>query len=92
MLGEKDIIAAVQSLSLARPGRARQALSRILRMRPAGSERCLYFAFEESESQVRNMLSIGIDLEQWSEEGTFEISRGPPHDYGLETHLSVMQK
>ena len=36
MLGGKDIIAAVQSLSLARPGRARQAFSRILWMRPAG--------------------------------------------------------
>ena len=29
-------------------------------------ERCLYFAFEESRNQIiRNMRSIGIDLEQW---------------------------
>ena len=56
-------------------------------------ERCLYFAFEESESQViRNMLSIGIDLEQWVKKGLLKYHAGRPTIYGLETHLSVMQK
>src|SRR5205814_2694932 len=33
-------------------------------------ERCLYFAFEESPRQiVRNMRSIGIDLEPWVNKG-----------------------
>ena len=33
-------------------------------------ERCLYFAFEESRNQIiRNMRSIGIDLEQWVNKG-----------------------
>ncbi len=56
-------------------------------------ERCLYFAFEESESQVlRNMLSIGIDLEQWVKKGLLHYHADRPTIYGLETHLSVMQK
>jgi circadian clock protein KaiC len=56
-------------------------------------ERCLYFAFEESESQVmRNMLSIGIDLEQWVKKGLLKYHGDRPTIYGLETHLSVMQK
>jgi circadian clock protein KaiC len=56
-------------------------------------ERCLYFAFEESESQVmRNMLSIGIDLEQWMKKGLLKYHADRPTMYGLETHLSVMQK
>jgi circadian clock protein KaiC len=56
-------------------------------------ERCLYFAFEESESQVvRNMLSIGIDLEQWVKKGLLKYHADRPTIYGLETHLSVMQK
>jgi circadian clock protein KaiC len=55
-------------------------------------ERCLYFAFEESESQVmRNMLSIGIDLEQWVKKGLLKYHADRPTIYGLETHLSVMQ-
>jgi circadian clock protein KaiC len=56
-------------------------------------ERCLYFAFEESESQVmRNMLSIGIDLEQWVKKGLLKYHADRPTIYGLETHLSVMQE
>ncbi len=56
-------------------------------------ERCLYFAFEESESQVmRNMLSIGIDLEPWVKKGLLKYHADRPTIYGLETHLSVMQK
>ena len=56
-------------------------------------ERCLFFAFEESEAQVvRNMLSIGIDLEQWVKKGLLKYHADRPTIYGLETHLSVMQK
>jgi len=56
-------------------------------------ERCLFFAFEESESQVvRNMLSIGIDLGQWVKKGLLKYHADRPTIYGLETHLSIMQK
>ena len=38
-------------------------------------ERCLYFAFEESQRQlVRNMRSIGLDLEPWLEAGAAAVS------------------
>ena len=43
-------------------------------------ERCLYLAFEESQAQIiRNMRSIGLDLEPWVEQGALEVPCGPLH-------------
>ena len=48
-------------------------------------ERCLYFAFEEYESQIiRNMRSIGINLEQWISQGLLRIHSSRPTHFGLE--------
>ncbi|MBW4056130.1 MAG: circadian clock protein KaiC, partial [Proteobacteria bacterium] len=56
-------------------------------------ERCLYFAFEESRNQIiRNMHSIGIDLEQWVNKGLLEFRNSRPTLYGLEMHLVTMHK
>jgi len=58
-----------------------------------GKERCLYFAFEESESEItRNMRSIGVDLRGSIRKGLlqFEVSR--PTSFGLEQHLSAIHK
>jgi circadian clock protein KaiC len=56
-------------------------------------ERCLYFAFEESRNQIiRNMQSIGIDLEQWVKKGLLEFRNSRPTLYGLEMHLVTMHK
>jgi circadian clock protein KaiC len=56
-------------------------------------ERCLYFAFEEAPSQItRNMRSIGIDLEPWTEQGLLDIYAVRPTIYGLEMHLVKMYK
>jgi circadian clock protein KaiC len=56
-------------------------------------ERCLYFLFEESPSQlVRNMRSIGIDLEPWSQAGQLEFHAARPSLFGLEMHLATMQR
>jgi circadian clock protein KaiC len=56
-------------------------------------ERCLYFAFEESRNQIiRNMRSIGIDLEQWVQCGLLEFRNSRPTLYGLEMHLVTMYK
>ena len=42
-------------------------------------ETCLYFAFEESESQlVRNMRSIGIDLAPWIKQGLLHFHAAGP--------------
>ncbi|HSQ48400.1 MAG TPA: circadian clock protein KaiC [Candidatus Deferrimicrobiaceae bacterium] len=56
-------------------------------------ERCLYFAFEESPNQImRNMKSIGIDLESYVEKGLLKFQAVRSTFYGLETHLVQMQK
>jgi circadian clock protein KaiC len=52
-------------------------------------ERCLAFVFEESPAQVvRNMRSIGIDLQQWVDGGLLEFHAARPSLRGLEMHLS----
>ncbi|NIO00051.1 MAG: circadian clock protein KaiC [Anaerolineae bacterium] len=51
-------------------------------------ERCLYFAFEEAMDQIiRNMRSIGIDLEPWVKRGLLQFQAARPTLYGLEMHL-----
>jgi circadian clock protein KaiC len=54
-------------------------------------ERCLYFAFEEAMGQiVRNMRSIGLDLQPWVESGMLQFHTARPTLYGLEMHLATM--
>lgn len=57
----------------------------------ANGGRCLYFAFEESPNQIiRNMHSIGMDLEKWVKRGTLEFHASRPTLYGLEMHLATI--
>jgi len=56
-------------------------------------ERCLYFAFEESASQItRNMRSIGIDLEPWMRRGLLRVHAQRPTAHSLEAHLAAMRR
>ena len=56
-------------------------------------ERVIYFAFEESPSQImRNMRSIGIDLEPWVKKGLLWFHADRPSSAGLETHLALKHK
>lgn len=56
-------------------------------------ERCLYFAFEESERQiVRNMRSIGFELDLWIQRGLLQVHSARPNLHGLEMHLVMMHK
>jgi circadian clock protein KaiC len=56
-------------------------------------ERCLYFAMEESRDQIiRNMRSIGIDLEPWAKKGLLHLQAARPTTLGLEMHLAVIYK
>jgi circadian clock protein KaiC len=56
-------------------------------------ERCLYLAFEESQSQmVRNMRSIGLDLSAWLKKDLLRFHATRPTAYGLETHLAALHK
>jgi len=59
----------------------------------ARGERCMWFAFEESSSQIiRNMRSIGIDLEPAVRRGMLRFHAERPTIYGLEMHLVTMHK
>ncbi|MBD2594580.1 circadian clock protein KaiC [Nostoc spongiaeforme FACHB-130] len=54
-------------------------------------EKCLYFAFEESPHQIiRNMRSIGIDLETAVNKDLLKFQALRPTFYGLEMHLVNM--
>ena len=56
-------------------------------------ERCLYFSFEESQSQIlRNMKSIGLDLEPHVGKGLLKFHSARPTVHGLEMHLVLMHK
>ena len=56
-------------------------------------ERVLYFCFEESPKQLmRNMLSIGINLEPWVQKGLLQFQATRPTFYGLEMHLAATHK
>jgi circadian clock protein KaiC len=51
-------------------------------------EHCLYLAFEEAPKQIiRNMRSVGIDLEPFVERGFLRFHAIRPTVYGLEMHL-----
>jgi circadian clock protein KaiC len=56
-------------------------------------ERSLMFLFEESPSQlIRNMRSIGIDLEPWVKKERLLLHAARPTLCGLEMHLVTMRK
>ncbi|HTE05315.1 MAG TPA: circadian clock protein KaiC [Planctomycetota bacterium] len=56
-------------------------------------ERCAFFSFEESERQlVRNMRTIGIELQPWIDEGLLVVHASRPSLHGLEAHLVAIHK
>jgi len=56
-------------------------------------EHCLYFAFEESPQQiVRNMRSIGLDLQRHVDKGYLQFHASRPTLFGLEMHLVAIHK
>jgi circadian clock protein KaiC len=64
---------------------ARQVCSR--------KELCLFFAFEESPKQlIRNMQSVGIDLQPYVDQGLLQIHASRPTVQGLEMHLVAIHK
>jgi circadian clock protein KaiC len=54
----------------------------------ARGERCLFFSFEESASQIlRNMRTVGIELQPFIRKDLLRIHSARPTIYGLEMHL-----
>jgi len=59
----------------------------------ARGERSVYVSYEESEAQiVRNMKSIGLELEGFVRSGLLLIIAHRPTSFGLEGHLAVLHK
>jgi len=56
-------------------------------------ERAACFQFEESPAQyVRNMRSVGLNLDRWVKKGLLHIHAARPTLYGLEFHLATMHR
>ena len=56
-------------------------------------ERTVVFAYEESPAQiVRNMKSIGINLQKWIDAGLLQCIASRPTTFGLEMHLATIHK
>jgi circadian clock protein KaiC len=56
-------------------------------------EKCIFFSFEESPQQViRNMKSIGINLQTHVDNGLLHFHASRPTLYGLEMHLVAIHK
>lgn len=56
-------------------------------------EKCLFFAFEESPSQIiRNMRSIGIDLKPWVDQGLLLFHAVRSSKYNIDMHLLTMER
>jgi circadian clock protein KaiC len=56
-------------------------------------ERALFFAFEESQDQIiRNMRSVGIDLERFVKKRLLKFQNARPSAWGLEVHLALIHQ
>lgn len=56
-------------------------------------ERCLFFAYEESPEQImRNMRSVGLDLQPHIDAGLLRFEAARPSLYGFEMHLARMHR
>ncbi|MCF8081644.1 MAG: circadian clock protein KaiC [Deltaproteobacteria bacterium] len=56
-------------------------------------EKALYFSFEEAQEQiVRNMRSIGMNLEPWIKNGLLRFRTERATTFGLEMHLALLHK
>ncbi|HET9233632.1 MAG TPA: circadian clock protein KaiC [Candidatus Eisenbacteria bacterium] len=94
MLGGKGLYRGSTVLIAGTSGTGKTSLaSHFAEAACARGERCLYLAFEESESQLsRNMRSIGLDLRARSEEGLLRVHASRPTASGLEAHLTLIHR
>jgi circadian clock protein KaiC len=80
MLGGKGVFLGSSILISGSPGTGKSSISAtFLNAACQRGERALLFAYEESSAQIlRNMRSIGIDLEQWVKKGLLQIHCSRP--------------
>jgi circadian clock protein KaiC len=92
MLRGKGVFLGSSVLISGSPGTGKSSISAtFLNAACQRGERALLFAYEESSAQIlRNMRSIGIDLEPWVKKGLLQIHSSCPTLQGLEQHLVTM--
>jgi circadian clock protein KaiC len=92
MLGGKGVFRGASVLVSGAPGTGKSSLAAsFVNAACLRGERALLFAYEESAPQIiRNMRSIGIDLERWIKKGLLQIHSSRPTLQGLEQHLVTM--
>jgi len=92
MLGGSGLYRGSSALVSGAPGTGKSSVgASFVDAACARGERALLFAYEESTSQLlRNMASIGLDLEPWCRQGLLRIDASRPTLHGLEQHLVHM--
>jgi len=92
MLGGQGVFRGSSVLVSGSPGTGKSSIAaKLVETACRRGERTLFFAYEESTAQiVRNMRSVGIDLEPWVKKGLLEIHSSRPTLLGLEQHLVMM--
>jgi circadian clock protein KaiC len=92
MLGGLGYFRGSSVLVSGAPGTGKSSIaSKFMETACQRGERALLFAYEESSAQiVRNMRSVGIDLERWIKKGLLQIHASRPTLQGHEQHLVTM--
>jgi circadian clock protein KaiC len=92
MLGGQGVFRGSSVLVSGSPGTGKTSVgAKFLDAACRRGERALLFAYEESAPQIiRNMRSVGIDLEPWVKKGVLQIHSSRPTLHGLERHLVTM--
>lgn len=94
MLGGQGYFRGSSVLISGAPGTGKSSIAaKFIETACQRGERSLLFAYEESSAQiVRNMRSVGIDLEHWIKKGLLEIHASRPTLQGHEQHLVTMHE
>lgn len=94
MLGGKGYMRGTSVLISGTAGTGKTSLAGYFAAAAAArGEGCLYFSFEEAQGQlVRNLRSIGLDLQHGIDAGLLRVHSTRPTRYGLEMHLATMHK
>jgi circadian clock protein KaiC len=89
MLGGQGVYRGSSVLISGSPGTGKSSIgARFAEAACERGEKALFFAYEESRAQiVRNMRSVGIDLEPWIKKGVLQVHSSRPTLQGLEQHL-----
>jgi circadian clock protein KaiC len=92
MLGGRGFYRGSSILLTGTPGTGKSIVSACFAHAAAlRGERVLFFSFEESPNQtIRNMRSIGLNLEPLVKRGLLRFHAARPTLYGLEMHLASM--